>query len=180
MKRKLEVKEIPVDLAAFHPQPPNPILPIHEFSMGLIAPKGSGKTTLLVNLIMFYKKYFHTIIVFSPTVKNDDKWVFVKKQHLLLENKPLKKFLKDLEKKKEKAEFVMNRPKNTPIDGDTAVDVVEGNKGEIEDRFDSEVPEDCFLEEYSEADLISILKEQQKMIDLLASHGKSKHLANRY
>lgn len=128
---------------------------------------------------MFYKKYFHTIIVFSPTVKNDDKWVFVKKQHLLLENKPLKKFLKDLEKKKEKPEFVMNRPKNTPIDGDTSVDVVEGNKGETEDRFNAVIPEDCFLEDYCEEDLISILAEQQKMIDLLSSHGKSKHLANR-
>jgi hypothetical protein len=128
---------------------------------------------------MFYKKYFHTIIVFSPTVKNDDKWVFVKKQQLLLENKPLKKFLKDLEKKKEKAEFVQNRPKNTPIDGDTSVDVVEGNKGETEERFNAEIPEDCFLEEYNERDLISILNEQQKMIDLLVAHGKTKHLANR-
>jgi hypothetical protein len=36
----LQVKEIPVDLAAFHPDPPNPLLPKHEFSMGFIAPKG--------------------------------------------------------------------------------------------------------------------------------------------
>jgi hypothetical protein len=32
------------------------------------------------------------------------------------------------------------------------------------------------LEEYNESDLISILNEQQKMIDLLVAHGKTKHL----
>jgi hypothetical protein len=129
---------------------------------------------------MYYKKYFHTIIIFSPTVKNDDKWTYVKKQKLLLENKPLKKFLKELEKKKEKADFVMNRPKSTPIDGTTNVDVVSGHQGETDERFNAEIPEDCFLEDYNEEDLISLMQQQQKMIDLLNAHGKSKHLANRY
>ena len=129
---------------------------------------------------MYYKKYFHTIIIFSPTVKNDDKWTYVKKQKLLLENKPLKKFLKDLEKKKEKADFVTNRPRGTPIDGTTAVDVVSGHQGESDDKFNAEIPEECFLEDYNEEDLISIMQQQQKMIDLLNAHGKSKHLANRY
>ena len=179
MAKSLIIKEVPVDLAAFHPPPPNDILPRHEFSMGLIAPKGSGKTTLLVNLIMYYKQYFHTIIVFSPTVKNDDKWVYVKKQKLLLENLPLKKFLKSLEKKKDKTAFVMGRPKNTPIDGSTSVDIVTGSCETSNTQFNAEVPEDCFIEEYTEEDLVNILQEQQKMIDLLAKHGKSKHLANR-
>jgi len=179
MNKPLVVKEVPVDLAAVHPKPPNEILPRHEFSMGLIAPKGSGKTTLLVNLIMYYKQYFHTIIIFSPTVKNDDKWLYVKKQNLLLENKPLKKFLKELEKKKDKADFVQNRPKNTPIDGTTSVDVVTGHAEQSDERFDAKIPEDCFIEEYTEGDLVAILQEQQKMIDLLAAHGKSKHLGNR-
>jgi hypothetical protein len=127
---------------------------------------------------MYYKKYFHTIIVFSPTVKNDDKWAYVKKQNLLLENKPLKKFLKDLEKKKDKASFVGNRPKNTLIDGTTPVDIVTGYADPSDSTFDAKIPEDCFIEEYTEEDLQDILREQQKMIDLLNAHGKSKHLAN--
>ena len=38
--KKLVVAEIPVDKTAHHPEPPNPILPKHEFTMGVIAPKG--------------------------------------------------------------------------------------------------------------------------------------------
>jgi hypothetical protein len=172
--KELVVKEIPVDLSAFHPQGPNDILPKHEFSMGLIAPKGSGKTTLLVNLLMYYKNYFHTIVIFSPTVKNDDKWEYVKKQSLLAENKKLKKFFKDLEK--QKPEFVANKP-SAPIEKMEG-SVVTGHT-EKKDKFDPKIPESCFIEEYTEDDLKEILGEQQKMIDLLSSHGKSKHLANR-
>jgi hypothetical protein len=40
---KLEVKPIPVPLGFNHPDTPGDILPRHEFSMGIIAPKGSGK-----------------------------------------------------------------------------------------------------------------------------------------
>lgn len=175
--KELIVKEIPVDLSAFHPKGPSEILPKHEFSMGLIAPKGSGKTTLLVNLLMYYKQYFHTIVIFSPTVKNDDKWSYVKKQPLLAENISLKKFLKSLERKKEKAAFVANRPINTPIEG-TNVDVVTGHVDQ-KDKFNPQIPEDCFIDEYNEDDLKNILMEQQKMIDFLEANGKSKHLANR-
>jgi Ni2+-binding GTPase involved in maturation of urease and hydrogenase len=70
---KLEVKPIPVS-GHEHPSPPHDMLPRHEFSMGFIAPKGAGKTTTLINLLRFYKGYFHTIVIFSPTVKNDEKW----------------------------------------------------------------------------------------------------------
>ena len=38
--------------------------------MALFAPKGSGKSTTIVNLLDFYKGYFHTILVFSPTVES--------------------------------------------------------------------------------------------------------------
>ena len=58
-----------------HPKPPYDILPKHEFSMLLIAPRGSGKTTLLLNfLLKFYKDYFHRVHVFSPTMAGDSKW----------------------------------------------------------------------------------------------------------
>src|SRR6476469_5299557 len=90
----LNIKEIPVDKKNCHPNSPSDILPRHEFSMGIIAPKGSGKTTLICNLLDFYKTYFHGIIVFSPTVKNDDKWVYTKKQKLLAKNTKLESFLR--------------------------------------------------------------------------------------
>ena len=44
---KLTVNPIPVPKDYVHPPPANDILPRHEFSMGIIAPKGSGKTTLI-------------------------------------------------------------------------------------------------------------------------------------
>jgi len=71
---KLEVKPIPVPASSKHPAPPNDILPQHEFSIGIVAPKGSGKTTVIANLLNFYKGYFHTILIFSPTVLSDEKW----------------------------------------------------------------------------------------------------------
>lgn len=74
MSKELVIKPVPVQITAKHPPAPHECLPDHEFTMGLIAPKGSGKTTLLCNLLRFYKKYFHSIYIFSPTVKNDDKW----------------------------------------------------------------------------------------------------------
>jgi Ni2+-binding GTPase involved in maturation of urease and hydrogenase len=73
--KNLIVKPIPIPSGATHAEPPHSVLPKHEFSMGFIAPKGSGKTTALINLIDFYKGYFNKIIIFSPTVKNDEKWV---------------------------------------------------------------------------------------------------------
>ncbi len=71
---RLIVKPIPVPKGFIHPQPANDILPTHEFTIGIIAPKGSGKTTVIANLLDFYKGYFHNILVFSPTVASDEKW----------------------------------------------------------------------------------------------------------
>lgn len=71
MKSKVPVvKAIKTPAAYIHPDAPYEMLPKHEFSMALIAPKGSGKTTTIVNLLDFYKGYFHTILVFSPTVES--------------------------------------------------------------------------------------------------------------
>lgn len=71
---KLVVNPIPVPKGYIHPVPKDEILPRHEFTLGLIAPKGSGKTTVIANLLNFYRGYFHTILVFSPTVASDEKW----------------------------------------------------------------------------------------------------------
>ncbi|MGL5112700.1 MAG: hypothetical protein ACRC6O_08690 [Flavobacterium sp.] len=87
---KLTVEAIPTPKGFQHPTAKHDALPRHEFSMGLIgkfiddhlyfpvtnflAPKGSGKTTVICNLLKFYKGYFHSILVFSPTVASDEKW----------------------------------------------------------------------------------------------------------
>jgi hypothetical protein len=158
---KLTVEAIPTPKGFQHPPAPHDALPKHEFTIGLIAPKGSGKTTVLCNLLKFYKGYFHSILVFSPTVANDDKWEWVKKQKLLAENKPLKKWLAN---RTGEENTVVEAPK-------MEVDMPEFEGGQI--------PEDCFFSEYDEETLRSVMDEQNKMITLLSQHGKSKHLANR-
>jgi len=90
--KELIVKEIPVDLSAFHPKGPNEILPKHEFSMGLIAPKGSGKTTLLVNLLMYYKHYFTLLLFFLQQLKMMISGHMLKSSHYLLKTLLLKSF----------------------------------------------------------------------------------------
>lgn len=75
-----------------HPDPISDILPTHEFSILLVAPRGSGKTTLVLNLITkHYLRYFHKIQVFSPTMAGDSKWEAVLKKPLLSENSNRKK-----------------------------------------------------------------------------------------
>lgn len=180
--KALEVKEVPVELGARHPETPSEILPNHEFSMALIAPKGSGKTTLLCNLLNFYKGFFHTIIIFSPTWKNDDKWKWVKKQKLLVENKALKKFLKKMaEKDREKDQIIGPPPKTTRSNIQLAGHQVVQKPRKLEDDelFDPKIPDDCFISEYSHSILEDILAQQQAMVDLLESEGLSKHVANR-
>lgn len=178
MKREktLTVKPIPVPLGSHHPEAPNVVLPNHEFSMGLIAPKGAGKTTLLCNLLSYYRGYFHSIYVFSPTVNNDDKWDWVKTQPLLSENTKLDQWLKKLKKKQSGDNTVVQKPTNIPDD------FIEGLKKEgmaENDKFTGKIPEDCFMAEYVEEDLTAILNQQQQMVDFLKLHGKGKHLANR-
>jgi len=161
----LNVKEIPVG-AVGHPPPQNDILPIHEFSMGLIAPKGSGKTTLLANLVKFYSKYFHTILVFSPTVKSDEKWDWVKKQKVIEDNTPLKKWLKNKNEEEEKTPSAVDRQSN-PTNPEHAP------------LLDFTIPEGNFYEEYDEDTLQAIMDEQMDLIRALKDAGKTKHLANR-
>lgn len=158
---KLTVEAIPTPKGFAHPVAKHDALPRHEFSMGLIAPKGSGKTTVLCNLLKFYKGYFHSILVFSPTVASDEKWDWVKSQKLLADNVPLKKWLENMT-------------------GDDNP-VVEGPKMDVDlpKYEDGYIPEDCFYSEYDEETLTEIMEEQMKMVRLLKSRGKSKHLANR-
>ena len=85
LKRKassdiLKVVPLREPKGAEHPLPVSDVLPKHEFSMLMIAPRGSGKTTLILNLITkMFKGYFHRIFVFSPTMAGDPKWEAAKK-----------------------------------------------------------------------------------------------------
>jgi hypothetical protein len=167
----LPVKPIPVPLSAQHDPSPHDVLPNHEFSMGLIAPKGAGKTTLICNLLNFYKGYFHSIIVFSPTVANDEKWDWVKRQPLLKENKPLKKWLREQKKKK-----MTNPVVELPTEHNGEFDELQENETS---KFDPHIPDDCFYSDYNEEDLKQILDQQQALVEHLKAHGKTKHLANR-
>ena len=176
--KKLTVKEVPVSLDAQHPPSPHNVLPYHEFSMGLIAPKGSGKTTLLINLLAYYAKYFHKIYIFSPTVRNDEKWDWVKRQDLLIENKPLAKWFKNF-KEDQGENPIVGKPRGGdalagPVE--TAMMAAKNSDGE---KFDGKIPEDCFMYEYDEADLARILHDQQLIVEFLHDHGVTKHLADR-
>lgn len=162
----LEIKAIPVS-GVDHPRPPSDVLPRHEFSMGFIAPKGSGKTTALMNILKFYKGYFHDIIIFSPTVKNDEKWEWIKKQKLLAENKPLKRWIQEEKNKQENPDGLVQRPKK------------EHELDEFLSDYDPYIQESHFLTDYDEGTLQAIMNEQQKLIDILHDFGKTKHLANR-
>lgn len=165
--KSLVIKPIPTPSGAKHPNPPNKVLPEHEFSMGFIAPKGSGKTTALMNLVHFYKGYFHNIIVFSPTVNNDEKWDWIKKQNLLAENKPLKEWVLTMKNREEDKDSIVHRPK-VACDWD-----------EFLQEYSPKIPDDHFLPDYDETTLQAIMSEQQSLINILKKFGKTKHLANR-
>ena len=168
MKRKLDVQAIPIPSGFIHPPPPSEILPRHEFSMGLIAPKGSGKTTVICNLLKFYKGYFNTILVFSPTVASDEKWDYVKSLDLLCDNKPLRQWLKQLQEQKEEgvvSRGVVSRPKEIGLS--------------VPPMEDFRIPEECFFSDYDADTLKQIMDEQMTIVKLLKKHHKSKHLANR-
>ena len=75
-----------------------------------------------------------------------------------------------------KNEIVGKPPPETECHNTTLVTGLRKNK---EDEFDGIIPEDCFIDDYEPDDLAKILEEQQKMMELLQAHGKTKHLANR-
>lgn len=171
--KTLKVKEIPCPSGAEHPEPPNDILPRHEFTMGLIAPKGAGKTTLLLNLILFYKKYFHQIIIFSPTIKNDEKWDYITDKRLLLDNAPLRKVYEIInEKKKTKTTIIGERPMSLMQD-------IHATPEPVKTSFTGKIPEECFITEYDQATLMDIVHKQQTIVEFLDEHGYTKHTADR-
>lgn len=153
--KPLLVKKVPVPPTA-HPNPPHPALMKHEFTAGLIAPKGAGKTTVICNLLGFYRNYFHTILVFSPTIDSDEKWDWVKSQKLLKENVELDMFIKESQPNSISSGIVARKK-----------------------EFDARIPEEHFFLEYNEERFVQIMEEQKEMISMLKRKGKTKYLANR-
>ena len=164
-----QVQMIPVPAGYKHPAPVFDQLPTHEFTMGLIAPKGCGKTTVICNLLKFYAGYFHTILVFSPTILSDEKWDWVKAQKLLVENTPLKKWLRDQAKKEEEDTIVQPAPIGQELEG-----LVNAR-----DKFTGYIPEEHFFDKYDDASFMEIMEEQKTVIDMLKKMGEPKYLANR-
>ena len=170
----LQIKEIPVPTGCDHPSPPSTILPKHEFTMGIIAPKGQGKTTLMINFILFYKNFFNKIIIMSPTIKNDPKWEYLKEQDMLVENKPLKELLKRIkENEKLNDKVVQERPIQL-----TDQDLIKPD-GVYEQPFNPKIGEDCWLVEYDESTLRAIMTQQDRMVSLLKKLGYTKYMADR-
>jgi hypothetical protein len=166
--KSLTVKQVPVP-PNDHPDPPSPQLMKHEFTCGLIAPKGAGKTTVICNLLAFYKNYFHTILVFSPTIDSDEKWDWVKAQELVIENIPLKKWIRKMSDQKKKESIVQPAPVSDAFEG-----LVNAR-----DKFTGHIPEEHFFNDYDDETFRNIMEEQMQVIKLLKKHGETKYLANR-
>ena len=168
--KPLIVKPVPVPSQYKHPLPANDVLPTHEFTMGLIAPKGAGKTTTICNLLNFYRNYFHTILIFSPTIDSDEKWDWVKEQKLLIENKPLKAWIKMMASKQDDDQQVVQGRKI-----DTALQGLVNR----EEDFSPIIPEEHYHNDYNEEVFMEIMEEQMNLIRLLKKYKQPKYLANR-
>lgn len=124
-------------------------------------------------MLDFYRGYFHNIYIFSPTVLSDEKfvrlsrWDWLKRQPLLVENKPLKKFLKEFKKKKQDANPIVKEPEEKPI------------VPEFEEEFDPHIPTENFIAEFDIEDIRDMMRSQMKMVEFLKKHKQSKHMANR-
>ena len=125
---------------------------------------------MIANLLKFYKNYFHTIIIFSPTVASDEKWDWVKTQKLLAENKSLKRWIRDMSSQNQQNQVVQPAPITHEL---------EGLVNQRDNNHDGLIPEDHFISEYNEDTLQKLMDEQLSVVRLLKKHKKSKHLANR-
>jgi hypothetical protein len=167
----LNIIPIPVPKGYIHPPVPDTGLPQHEFTLGIIAPKGSGKTTTIVNLFRIYKGYYNKILVFSPTVKSDEKWDWVKKQKLTVPNLPLKAFIKKQVEKNKKVKGIVERAVGNASDLQKIVDKIEEHTPEI--------GEEDFYDDYDDNVFQELMKEQDDMIKYLKDHDQPKYLADR-
>ena len=165
----LNIREIPVDARSKHKPPPlgGDLMPVHEFTMGVIAPKGSGKTNTIVDMLRIYAGYFHNVYVFSPSVKTDEKWRYAKKMKVRVENKELKAWVVKMNEQHETEDPVQPLPGGKEFDGlaDTP--------------FTEEIPEECFFDVNDFDEFTRLLEKKKKMIEALYDHDQFKTLADR-
>lgn len=165
----LSIREIPVDPKSLHPPPPrgDDYMPVHEFTMGVIAPKGSGKTNTIIDMLRIYAGYFHNIYVFSPSVKTDEKWRYAKTMKVRIENKPLKAWVVKMNEMHENEDPVQPLPGGKEFDG--LADTV----------FTEEIPEECFFDVNDFGEFTKILEKKKKIIEALYDKDQFKTLADR-
>lgn len=96
----------------------------------------------------------------------------VKNQRLLIQNKPLLKWIKDQKGKKHNDPYAV-------VDPPPPAQELEEFVKDKNDEFDGRIPEDCFYSEYDETTLANIMDEQMAIVTALKKHKKTKHLANR-
>lgn len=166
--RNIEPKEVHK-----HPPVPHKVLPQHEFSMLIVAPKGSGKTNFICNLLLnHYKEYFHEIWVCSPTVENDEKWDVVRNtKHVIARNMPLERILnRKLAKDPEKLPKVLFKSDYSRPEEEKQAKEKWTGQLDSSDFFTN-------LEEVPER-----VADQQRVIQYLKKKGygqRSKYIANR-
>jgi hypothetical protein len=153
----LKIKPIETNKKNVHPKAPHDALMDHEFTLGVIAPKGAGKTTVICNLLRFYRGSFHTILVFSPTVQSDDKWDVIKEEKFLIENKPLKEWIKKQAEKQDQHKIVGDPPVSGEMQG-----MVNPEEG-----FTGKIPEENFYDDYHEDTFQNIMESQLAVIKML-------------
>lgn len=93
------------------------VIPTHPFRMYVVGASGSGKTNLILNLLtrdLFYKDYFQSIIVISPTARNLD----ASYQHL---NIPEENFFNCNEEVLETIKEIQEERKHTDMETRTLV-----------------------------------------------------------
>lgn len=93
----------------------------------------------------------------------------VKKQKLLVENKELKRWIRDQSRKREADQIVQPAPISTELEGLV----------NMKEETDGLIPEEWFIHDYDENTLLEIMAEQKKIVTALKKHGKSLTLANR-
>lgn len=166
----LSIKPVPVP-PNVHPPPPDPRLPQHEFTLAVVAPIGVGKTTVICNFIEWFKGYFHEIILITPTLLSDPKWVHIRNLPLRVENK-------ELEEWKEK------KRKKGPMEGMLFIDEdgrpMRKKRKVKKEPFDPKIPDECCHIDIDEQILREICEPKKELINELAEDGEPKHIAGRW
>lgn len=174
------LKIVPIETKSAHKHPPvrHNVLPQHEFSMLIVAPKGSGKTNFICNLLLnHYKEYYHKILICSPTIDNDEKWDVVKgTKHILKENKKLIKiqetYMKKSDQDKKDIPIVVHQSKASSFHDQV--------KQKEKQKYTGKIPEENFFDNLEEVpNRIRAQQETIKMLRELGYDQQSKYIADR-